>query len=88
MNETVFYTKLHALPDGANDYIYLGKRYLLTKKSLLGGKLLKLYAHELGGNDVVSANYYPTIKKGTLKPCEMSKQKVLDFVLHATLISP
>jgi len=48
-------------PDGANDVFYKGKRYLLLKKTLLKGRLLKVYAEELGGNNIVSGNYYPTI---------------------------
>jgi peptide-methionine (S)-S-oxide reductase len=86
MNDTEFYTNLLALPNGANDVRYLGKRYLLRKETLLEGKLLKVYAQELGGKDIVSGNYYPTIKNGTLKPCEMSDKKVIDFVLHAKAI--
>jgi hypothetical protein len=88
MNETDFYTKLLALPDGANDVEYQNRRYLLRKETLLQGKLIKLYAEELGGNDIVSGNYYPTIKRGTLKPCEMSDAKVIDFVLRARPIDP
>ena len=86
MNDTEFYTKLLALPNGANDVRYLDKRYLLRKETLLDGKLLKVYAQELGGNDIVSGNYYPTMKNGMLKPCEMSELKVIDFVLHAKSI--
>ncbi|HEY9130077.1 MAG TPA: hypothetical protein VIN02_09575 [Sulfurovum sp.] len=82
MNHTEFYTKLLTLPIGAYDVHYLGKRYLLRKERLLDGKLLKIYAEELGGNDIVSGNYYPTIKRGLLKPCEMSDKKVIDFVLN------
>jgi hypothetical protein len=82
MNETEFYTKLLALPEGANDVMYQGKRYLLRKETLLEKKLLKVYAEELGGNDIVSGNYYPTIKGGMLKPCEMSDRKVIDFILN------
>ena len=85
MNETEFYTRLRMLPNGAYDVIYRTKRYLLRKETLLEGRLLKLYAEELGGNDIVSGNYYPTIKNGTLKPCEMSVAKVSDFILHAQL---
>ncbi|MEA1952993.1 MAG: peptide methionine sulfoxide reductase [Campylobacterota bacterium] len=81
MNESEFYTKLLVLPNGAIDVYYQGKRYLLRKETLLGGRLIKLYAEELGDRDVVSGNYYPTIKNGTLKPCEMSEVKVLEFVL-------
>jgi hypothetical protein len=88
MNETEFYTTLLTLPDGANDVRYLEKRYLLRKETLLEGKLLKLYAQELGGNDIISGNYYPTIKGGMLKPCEMSDKKVIDFVVHARVIYP
>lgn len=83
MNETEFYKKLLALPNGANDVSYLGKRYLLRKETLLEGKLLKIYAEELGSNDVVSGNYYTSMKNGMLKPCEMSDKKVIDFVLYA-----
>jgi hypothetical protein len=83
MNETEFYTKLVALPNGANDVYYNEKRYLLRKETLLNGQLLKLYAEELGGNNIVSGNYYPTLKGGMLKPCEMSDKKVIDFVLNA-----
>jgi len=86
MNETDFYIKLLALPNGANDVVYLGKRYLLRKETLLKSKLIKVYAEELGANDVVSGNYYPTLKKGLLKPCEMSDKKVIDFILNAKVI--
>jgi len=82
MNQTKFYQKLQSLPNSANDVFYNNRRYLLIKETLLKGKLLKLYAHELGGNDVVSGNYYPSIKTGTLKPCEMSDEKVISFVLN------
>ena len=86
MNHTEFYTKLLTLPDGANDVRYLEKRYLLRKETLLEGKLLKIYAEELGGNNIVSGNYYPSVKEGLLKPCEMSDEKVIDFVLKAVVI--
>ena len=86
MNETKFYTKLLALPNGANDLFYNGQRYLLRKETLLDGKLIKIYAEDLSGNDIVSGNYYPTMKGGMLKACEISDKKVIDFVLHAQLI--
>ncbi len=85
MNETEFYKKLLALSNGANDVYYLGKRYLLRKETLLKGKLIKIYAEELGSTDVISGNYYSSIKNGILKPCEMSDKKVIDFVLNASL---
>ncbi len=83
MNETEFYVKLLALPNGANDVFHQGKRYLLRKETLLNGKLIKIYAEDLSSTDIVSGNYYPTMKNGMLKPCEMSDKKVIDFVLNA-----
>ena len=85
MNETEFYTKLLALPNGASYVTYLDKRYLLRKETLLQGKLLKIYAERLDQIDVVSGNYYPTLKGGMLKPCEMSDEKVISFVLGVVL---
>jgi hypothetical protein len=86
MNETEFYIKLLALPNGANNVMYLNKRYLIIKETLLEGKLLKVYAERLDEIDVISGNYYPTLKNGMLKPCEMSDAKVINFILNATLI--
>ncbi len=85
MNETEFYKKRLQLPDGANYLFYNKRRYLLLKETLLEEKLLKIYAEELGGNNIISWNYYPSIKKGILKPCEMSDAKVIDFVLNAQI---
>ena len=58
MNETEFYKQLLVLPNGANDVFYQEKRYLLRKETLLDGKLIKIYAEELAGNNIVSGNYH------------------------------
>jgi len=86
MNNTQFYNKLKTMPNGAYFVIYNDKKYLLNKETLLNDKLIKIYAKEMGGNDIVSGNYYITIKNGTLKPCEMSEKKVIDFILGLKLI--
>jgi len=86
MNETEFYEKLLALPTAASNVMYENQRYLLRKETLLGGDLLKIYAENLSHKDIVSGNYYPTMKGGMLKPCEMSDEKVIDFVLNCTII--
>lgn len=77
--------KIKSLADGAYDISFHETRYLLRKQTLLEGRLIKLYAEELGGNDFISLNYYPTIKEGLLKPCEMPVQKVVDFILELKL---
>ncbi len=87
MNETPFFQKLKALPDGAYDVLYQNRRYLFRKRTELNGRLIKLYAEELGGNDFISGNYYTTLGEGTLKPCEMPHEKVVGFVEEIELIS-
>lgn len=81
MNETEFYTKLLSLPNGSYHVLYNENKYLLTKVTLLDEKLIKIYAERLDQIDIVSGNYYTTLKGGLLKPCEMSDKKVIDFVL-------
>lgn len=83
---TDFHLKLHALIDGAYDVLFSKQRYLLRKETLLEGKLIKLYAEELGGNNFISLNYYPYIKGGLLKPCEMPEEKVIRFVLELRIL--
>ena len=82
----LFNTKIHALNDGAYDVTYENRRYLLRKETLLEGKLIKLYAEELGGNNFISLNFYPQINNGLLKPCEMPAEKVKTFILGLTTL--
>ena len=85
MAKTLFHTKLTALKNGSYDVFYQDKRYLLSKETHLNGKLIKLYAKELGGNNFISLNFYGEIGEGLLKPCEMPQEKVIDFVLNLML---
>jgi peptide-methionine (S)-S-oxide reductase len=82
-----FHKKIVYLDDGTYDVSFQKKRYLLRKQTQLDGRLIKLYAEELGGNDFISLNYYPQIKEGLLKPCEMPIRKVVDFILELELFS-
>ena len=58
----------------------------MTKHIYSDGKIIKIYAQELKGTDIVSGNYFTSIKGGLLKPCEMSDKKVIDFVLNLELL--
>jgi len=82
MNNSLFHTKVIQLDNGAYDVTAYNKRYLLRKETHLDGKLVKLYAEELGGNDFISLNYYPYLQNGLLKPCEMPREKVMQFILE------
>jgi len=81
-----FKQKLIKLPLGSFFAIYNDSKYLVKKESFSQNKILKIYAKELKGNDIVSGNYFLTIKDGLLKPCEMSDKKVIDFVLNIKVL--
>ena len=81
----VFDKRLKELPLGSFYVYYNSKKYLVTKELYSNGKIIKIFARELAGNDIVSGNYFTTIKNGLLKPCEMSNKKVIDFVLNLEL---
>jgi peptide-methionine (S)-S-oxide reductase len=81
MNMTAFRNRLRSLPVRAHDVTYRGERYLLTIERVADGRITKLYAGELEGRDIVSGNFFTTVKNSLLRPCGMSPKKVVDFVL-------
>lgn len=80
-----WHDRLKGFPDGAHEVYYDEKRYLMRKETLLQGRLIKLYAEALGGNDFVSLNYYETQTAPLLKPCEMPAEKVIAFIENVVL---
>ncbi|UAX97654.1 hypothetical protein [Ensifer adhaerens] len=59
-----------------------GRPWGVTVRRSADRKRVWLYGEELGGADIVSCNLYVLSGSGlTLKPCEMSSSKVIDFVL-------
>lgn len=87
MNDTEFHSKLLGLPDGSFYCLYKNDKYLATKHTIVNGSIVKIYAEQLKGNDIVSGNYFVHIKNGLLKPCEMSDEKVIDFVNHLKILT-
>jgi hypothetical protein len=75
-----FRKKLLSLPENSFYCLYNGDKYLTTKQTIVNGKIVKIYAEQLKGNDIVSGNYFVDVKGGLLKPCEMSDEKVINFV--------
>ncbi|MCG7520255.1 hypothetical protein [Ruegeria sp. Ofav3-42] len=77
-----FLSAFFAIPAGSSTGRVCGRRYIVNRTELAGGKSHKLVAHELGSGDYISLNLYLTRNSGALlRPCEMSVQKVTDFVL-------
>jgi hypothetical protein len=73
---------LAKLPDGYLEGHFGARTWSVTIKRSPDGKRIWLYGSELGGTDIVSFNFYRLSTAGpTLKPCEMSSTKVIDFVL-------
>jgi hypothetical protein len=59
---------------------FQGRPYGLTRVDHVGGRSVSIYAEELGGPDVVSANVYRVSSGERLNACEMPDAKVLAFL--------
>ena len=77
---------INKIKEGYSEGIYKNNRCGISKSVFNGGKSFKIYAEELQGNDFVSLNYYITSTKEHLKPCEMSEQKLVNFIKYVELI--
>ncbi len=78
-------TLFDRIPAGWSVMRWDGRPYGVTRTVSAGGRVQKLYAEELGGTDVVSANLYA---RDQLRPCEMPAAKVLGFLTTATPAPP
>lgn len=69
------------VPEGWSEASYDGRRWGVTRTVRLGGRQQSIYAEELGGTDVVSANLYlPSEGEEAFRPCEMPAEKVRSFL--------
>ncbi len=76
------------VPVGWSEVVYEGRRYGLTRSEAAQGRAVTVYAEELGGRDVVSANLYLTSSGAQLRACEMPDAKVVDFLAGFEPIDP
>jgi hypothetical protein len=71
---------LRRIPEGWTRVRAGGRVYGLTRTTHTGGRSVSVYAEELGGPDVVSANVWRLGGGAVLKPCEMPAAKVEAFL--------
>lgn len=71
---------LARLPVGYSEVRYRGRRWSVTRTVQQDGRVEKLWAEELGGRHVVSANLYRASTGDRFRPCEMPAAVVLDFL--------
>ena len=76
-----FLKKFDSLPEGTFRARSLGRTYVVSKSSIVGGRGAKLVAEALDGSDYISFNVYRLKAKTELFPCEMSSEKVVEFVM-------
>lgn len=74
------------IPVGYSKGMYKEEVYGITKSEFNCGRSIKIYAECLSGNNYVSLNYYKTSKGDVLRPCEMTEQKVRDFLMKVALL--
>lgn len=81
-----FQRSLARLPTGFCRVQFEGDTWGVTVRRSRDQSRIWLYAEQLSGNDVVSFNLYlPSMRRPVLKPCEMSFQKVIKFVIDFQL---
>ena len=86
MKNAAFEAALERLPSGYSEGVFDGCRYGVTVKRSDDGRRNSLFARDLAATDIVSFNLYRLESGETLlKPCEMSSEKVVRFVLGFTL---
>jgi len=79
--EQDFESALAAIQSGYSEGVYKGLRYGVTVRRSRDGKRTSLFARALAGGDLISFNLY-LLNSGerSLRPCEMSVEKVVRFV--------
>ena len=70
------------IPEGWTRVQVDGRAYGLTRTTHTGGRSVSLYAEELGGADIVSANVWRLDGGAELRPCEMPETTVVRFLRH------
>ena len=85
MPTLLHYIKL--LPIGYSEVFFENVKYGVSRTDYNGGKSIKIYAEELGGINFISLNYYLTTKTEFLKPCEMPKEKVINFLKNYSFVN-
>lgn len=86
MEHAEFDAAFEKLPEGYSEGTYEGRRFSLIVRRSKDGRRSSLFAKELAGTDIVSFNLYRIASGRTLlKPCEMSAEKVVAFVLDIRL---
>ncbi|TDK39107.1 hypothetical protein E2F50_02945 [Rhizobium deserti] len=80
-DQSSFEFDLALIPSGYSEGEFNGRRWGVTVRRDAEEKRIWLFAEDLSGKDIVSFNLY-RMKSGVLalKPCEMSSDKVVDFV--------
>lgn len=71
---------LERVPDGWTEVSYAGRRWGLTRTTHTDGRSVSVYAEELGGPGVVSANVWRLSGGDELRPCEMPAADVVAFL--------
>ena len=83
MEHAEFDAAFAQLPEGYSEGAYEGRRFGMTVRRSEDGRRNSLFARELAGTDIVSFNLFRVTSDRTLlKPCEMSAEKVVAFVLE------
>lgn len=71
MNKSKLKNQIKTIPEGYSTIVYNDRKYGVSKSLFNAGKIIKVYAEELGETDFISFNFYQTQVDPQLRPCEM-----------------
>lgn len=77
-----FAAALKAIPRGTTTGHAAQTRFTATRSDFNAGRSIKLVAEALDGSDYISLNFYDLCRGGQIAPCEMSHDKVIEFVMR------
>jgi hypothetical protein len=78
-------TLLRAIPEGWTCVEVDGQAWGVTRVTRAGGKVISVNAERLGDTEQLGANVWITSDGSVLRPCEVSAEKVLQFLRAAAM---
>jgi hypothetical protein len=74
---------IESIPEGWTRAQIAGHSWGVTRVTRVGGKVISLDAERLGDTEQLGANIWITSEGALLRPCEVSAEKVMQFLRAA-----
>ncbi len=76
---------LERIPVGYTTAVFRDRKYGVTKTEHNNGRSVKVFAESLSDENFISLNAYFASSGVILRPCEMSEDKVIEFLANVRI---